>query len=164
MGDHLEQLNHRYEEISAQLSSPETYDNPALVAALNREQRELEGVVTCWRSLTATQEELALAQEMLHDPDGEVRELAREEFPLIKQRLEELEEQLQILLLPKDPDDDKDVIVEIRAGVGGEEAALFAHSLHRMYHSAYGVQFRLNMHCFAVIGKTDQAKLSLSFF
>ena len=133
MRDRLEQLNHRYEEISAQLSAPETYADPTLVAALNREQRELEGVVTCWRNVTAVQEELALAEEMLRDPDGDVRELAREEYPQIKRRLGEAQEQLQLLLLPKDPDDDKDVIVEIRAGVGGEEAALFAHSLHRMY-------------------------------
>ena len=133
MQQRLEQLNHRYEEISAQLSAPDTYGNPDLVARLNREQRELEGVVQCYRTLCRVREELAELDRLLRDPDPEVRELAREEYPGLKARQEELEEQLRLLLLPKDPDDDKDAIVEIRAGVGGEEAALFAHSLHRMY-------------------------------
>ena len=133
MTDRLEQLNHRYEELSAQLSAPETYDDPELVARLNREQRELEPVVECYRALQSARQDLHDAEELLHDADPEVRELAKEEYPALKERLEHLEEQMQMLLLPKDPDDDKDVIVEIRAGVGGEEAALFAHSLHRMY-------------------------------
>ena len=133
MQNRLEQLNHRYEEISAQLSAPETYNDPELVARLNREQRELEQVVVCFREITAVREQLKDAEELLRDPDPEVRELAREEFTELKERVARLEEELQLLLMPKDPDDDKDVIVEIRAGVGGEEAALFAHSLHRMY-------------------------------
>ena len=133
MTERLEQLNHRYEELAAQLSAPETYGDPDLVARLNREQRELEPVVTCWRSLTQSQAELEEAQELLHDPDPEVRELAREEFSRLKTQVEQLREQLEVLLLPRDPSDDKDVIMEIRAGVGGEEAALFAHSLCRMY-------------------------------
>lgn len=133
MTERLEQLNHRYEELSAQLSAPETYADPDLVARLNREQRELEPVVTCWRGLTQAQAELAEAQELLHDPDPEVRELAREEFSRLKARVEQMQEQLSLLLLPRDPSDEKDVVMEIRAGVGGEEAALFAHSLCRMY-------------------------------
>ena len=133
MQERLEQLNHRYEEISAQLSAPDTYDNPELVARLNREQRELEAVVQCFRSLGQVREDLTQLEQLLRDQDPEVRELAREEYPALKAKQTELEEQLQLLLLPKDPDDDKDAIVEIRAGVGGEEAALFAHSLHRMY-------------------------------
>lgn len=133
MTERLEQLNHRYEELSAQLSAPETYADPDLVARLNREQRELEPVVTCWRGLNQAQAELAEAQELLHDPDPEVRELAREEFSRLKAQVEQMQEQLSLLLLPRDPSDEKDVVMEIRAGVGGEEAALFAHSLCRMY-------------------------------
>ena len=133
MTERLEQLNHRYEELSAQLSAPETYDDPELVARLNREQRELEPVVECCRAIETARRELRDAEELLRDADPEVRALAKEEYPALKGRLEELEERLQMLLLPKNPDDNKDVIVEIRAGVGGEEAALFAHSLCRMY-------------------------------
>ena len=133
MTERLEQLNHRYEELSAQLSAPETYADPALAAKLNREQRELEPVVQAWRALTAAQQELSDAEALLHDADEDVRELAREEFPALKSAVEQKREQLQLLLLPRDPADEKDVIVEVRAGVGGEEAALFAHSLCRMY-------------------------------
>ena len=114
MTERLEQLNHRYEELAAQLSAPETYGDPDLVARLNREQRELEPVVTCWRNLTRSQVELEEAQELLHDPDQEVRELAREEFSRLKNQVERLREQLEVLLLPRDPSDDKDVIMEIR--------------------------------------------------
>ena len=131
MTERLEQLNHRYEELSAQLSAPETYNDPALAARLNREQRELEPVVQAWRDLAASERELADA--LLHDEDEALRILAREEFPALKAAVERKREALQILLLPRDPADEKDVIIEVRAGVGGEEAALFAHSLCRMY-------------------------------
>ena len=133
MTERLEQLNHRYEELSAQLSAPETYNDPALAARLNREQRELEPVVQAWRDLAASERELADAEALLHDEDEALRLLAREEFPALKAAVERKREALQILLLPRDPADEKDVIIEVRAGVGGEEAALFAHSLCRMY-------------------------------
>lgn len=133
MTEQLEQLNHRYEELSAQLSAPETYNDPALAARLNREQRELEPVVQAWRDLAASERELADAETLLHDEDEALRILAREEFPALKAAVERKREALQILLLPRDPADEKDVIIEVRAGVGGEEAALFAHSLCRMY-------------------------------
>ena len=133
MTERLEQLNHRYEELSAQLSAPETYNDPALAARLNREQRELEPVVQAWRDLAASERELADAEALLHDEDEALRILAREEFPALKAAVERKREVLQILLLPRDPADEKDVIIEVRAGVGGEEAALFAHSLCRMY-------------------------------
>ena len=97
----------------------------------NREQRELEPLVTAYRALCRAKEDLAAAEEMLSDP--ELKELGQEEFYGAKASIEELEQRLKILLLPRDPNDRKNVIVEIRAGVGGEEAALFAHSLHRMY-------------------------------
>ncbi|MDD7222579.1 MAG: peptide chain release factor 1 [Eubacteriales bacterium] len=133
MTERLEQLNHRYEELSAQLSAPETYNDPALAARLNREQRELEPVVQAWRDLAASERELADAEALLHDEDEALRILAREEFPALKAAVERKREALQILLLPRDPADEKNVIIEVRAGVGGEEAALFAHSLCRMY-------------------------------
>ena len=133
MTERLEQLNHRYEELSAQLSAPETYNDPALAARLNREQRELEPVVQAWRDLAASERELADAEALLRDEDEALRILAREEFPALKAAVERKRETLQILLLPRDPADEKDVIIEVRAGVGGEEAALFAHSLCRMY-------------------------------
>ncbi|MDY2617230.1 MAG: peptide chain release factor 1 [Oscillospiraceae bacterium] len=133
MTERLEQLNHRYEELSAQLSAPETYNDPALAARLNREQRELEPVVQAWRDLAASERELADAEALLHDEDEALRILAREEFPALKAAVERKRETLQILLLPRDPADEKNVIIEVRAGVGGEEAALFAHSLCRMY-------------------------------
>ena len=133
MTERLEQLEHRYEELSAQLSAPETYADADLVARLNREQRELEPVVGQYRALRQAQQELSEAEALLHDPDGDVRAMARDELPGLKARVEELSEQLTLLLQPGDPDDDKNAIVEVRGGAGGEEAALFAASLCRMY-------------------------------
>ncbi|MBM6937003.1 peptide chain release factor 1 [Pseudoflavonifractor phocaeensis] len=131
MMDKLRGLEHRYEVLEAQLSAPETYGDPALVARLNREQRELEPVVGAWRALEGRRRDLAEAEALMGDPD--MKDLAREEFAQAKEDVERLELELKLLLLPRDPNDGKNVIVEIRAGVGGEEAALFAHSLHRMY-------------------------------
>ena len=131
MMDKLRALDLRYQALEAQLSAPETYDDPALVTRLNREQRELEPVVSAYRALEGRRRDLAEAEALMGDPD--MKELAREEFNQAREDVARLEEQLKILLLPKDPNDGKNVIVEIRAGVGGEEAALFAHSLHRMY-------------------------------
>ena len=131
MMDKLRGLEQRYEVLEAQLSAPETYGDPALVARLNREQRDLEPVVGAWRALEGRRRDLAEAEALMGDPD--MKDLAREEFAQAKEDVERLELELKLLLLPRDPNDGKNVIVEIRAGVGGEEAALFAHSLHRMY-------------------------------
>ncbi len=133
MIEKLRQLDLRYSALQAKLSAPETYDDPALVSRLNREIAELEEVVTAYRAYRQASEDVAAAQEMLSEEDAELRELAREELQAGKERVEQLEQELKLLLLPKDPNDGKSVIVEIRAGVGGEEAALFAHSLYRMY-------------------------------
>ena len=127
----LKDLELRFANIEAQLSAGETYNDPALVARLNREQRELEPVVGAWRAYTRRQQDLKDAEELLGDPD--MRELAQEEYRQARADIARLEDEIRILLLPRDPNDGKDVIVEIRAGVGGEEAALFAHSLFRMY-------------------------------
>lgn len=131
MQDKLRGIEQRCAELEARLSAPETYNDPALVAKLNREQKELAPLVEAWRSYERRRQDLADAQSLMGDPD--MKELAQEEFQTAKADLERLEEELKLLLLPSDPNDGKNVIVEIRAGVGGEEAALFAHSLFRMY-------------------------------
>lgn len=130
----LEKLNAveaKYSQIEARLGASETYDDPVLVAKLNKEQSELQELVETFRVYRKTMERKEEAELLLDDP--EMKELAQEEYLRTKEELVQLERQLQILLIPKDPNDNKNVIVEIRAGVGGEEAALFAHSLYRMY-------------------------------
>ena len=117
--------------MEARLAANETYSDPELVSRLNREQRELEPLVTAYRGLCRAQSDLAEAEELLSDP--EMRELAQQELAQAREDIERLEREIKILLLPKDPNDGKNVIMEIRAGVGGEESALFAHSLTRMY-------------------------------
>ncbi len=131
MTDQLRGIELKYSEIEARLAANETYSDPDLVSRLNREQRELEPLVTAYRALCKAKENLAGAEELLGDP--EMKELAQEEFLEAKETVERLEQEIKILLLPKDPNDSKNVIVEIRAGVGGEESALFANSLTRMY-------------------------------
>ena len=131
MLDKLAAVEARYSQIEARLAAPETYDDPAQVARLNKEQNELSPVVETYRAYLRAREREQEAGALLSDP--ELRELAQEEQQQARQELERLERELQLLLLPRDPNDGKNVIVEIRAGVGGEEAALFAHSLHRMY-------------------------------
>ena len=131
MLDKLAAIEAKYSQIEARLAAPETYDDPELVAKLNKEQTELQPLVETFRTYQQVKEARDQAQQLLSDP--EMRELAQEEYHQAGQELERLERELQILLLPKDPNDRKNVILEIRAGVGGEEAALFAHSLYRMY-------------------------------
>ena len=131
MMEKLRSLDLHYADVEARLGAPETYDDPALVAKLNKEQRELEPVVTAYRAWQRRRQDLADAEALMSDPD--MKELAQEEFHQAREDMARLEEEIKVLLLPRDPNDDKNVIVEIRAGVGGEEAALFAHSLFRMY-------------------------------
>ena len=131
MLDKLTAIEAKYSQIEARLNAPETYDDPELVTTLNREQNELQTLVETYRTYLAVKQQREEAEEHLSDP--EMKALAQEEVLQAKADMERLENELQILLLPKDPNDGKNVIVEIRAGVGGEEAALFAHSLHRMY-------------------------------
>ncbi len=131
MTDNLKNIELRYAELEARLSANETYADPELVSRLNREQKELEPLVTAWRALRRAQSDLAEAEELLSDP--EMKELAQAELAQAKEDIERLEREIKVLLLPRDPNDGKNVIMEIRAGVGGEESALFAHSLTRMY-------------------------------
>lgn len=127
----LAHIEAKYSQIEARLNTPETYDDPALVTKLNQEQNELQPLVETYRTYLSACAQKEEAEMLLSDP--EMKTLAQEELLSAKADMERLEKELQILLLPKDPNDGKNVIVEIRAGVGGEEAALFAHSLHRMY-------------------------------
>ncbi len=131
MLDKLNAVELKYSQIQAQLAAPETYNDPALAAKLNREQNQLQPVVDTYRAYRAAEQAKQDAIALLNDP--EMKELAQEELKQAKDDLERLEQELRLLLLPRDPNDEKNVIVEIRAGVGGEEAALFAQSLYRMY-------------------------------
>ncbi len=127
----------RYEELCARSEQPDFYSDPKKAAAYLREQNDLAPIVEAYRAYLAAQKDMADAQELMRDP--EMKELCQQTFQEAKQQAQALYEKLQILLLPKDPNDDKSVIVEIRGGVGGEESALFAHSLFRMY-SMYAAQ------------------------
>lgn len=131
MFDQLDAVIHRFEELEARLSAPGLYDDPAVAAALLKERGDLELIVVAARAYHAAEQQKAEAEEMLGDPD--LKELAQDELRQAKDDLERLEGELKILLLPRDPNDDKNIIVEIRGGAGGEESALFAHSLYRMY-------------------------------
>ena len=131
MTENLKNIELRYQELEARLAANETYSDPDLVSKLNREQKELEPLVTAYRALCRAQSNLADAEELLSDP--EMKELAQQELAQAKEDIERLEREIKVLLLPRDPNDGKNVIMEIRAGVGGEESALFAHSLTRMY-------------------------------
>ena len=131
MLEKLAAIEAKFSQIEARLAAPETYQDPAQVARLNKEQTNLRPLVETFRRYQATLEQRDQAEELLHDP--EMKELAQAEYQQALDELPELERELRLLLLPRDPNDGKNVIVEVRAGVGGEEAALFAHSLYRMY-------------------------------
>lgn len=131
MLDKLDAVANRYEELCAKSEQPDFYADPKLAAALLREKTELEPIVETFHAYRQAQQDMLEAQELMGDP--EMKELCQQTIVQAKQTCEELYEKLQILLLPKDPNDEKSVIVEIRGGVGGEESALFAHSLFRMY-------------------------------
>lgn len=121
----------RYEELCFQAQRPDFYADPKKAARLLKEKNELEPVVDAYIAFQKAQQAISEAEALLSDP--EMKELAQEELHQAKAAKEQLYEQLQLLLLPKDPNDEKSVIVEIRGGVGGEESALFANSLFRMY-------------------------------
>ncbi len=127
-------LEEKYTELETQLADPDLYNDPAAAAKLLKEQKDLTPIIEAYRNYRRVEEDMNAAREMLDGKlDPEMREFAQEEFSTAKEELANIEQQLKILLLPTDPNDDKNVIVEIRGGAGGEEAALFAHSLHRMY-------------------------------
>ena len=137
MLDKLAAVANRYEEICARCEQPDFYADPKKAAQTLRERNELEPIMEAYHAYRQAQRDMEDAQALMSDP--EMKELCQQTFLEAKQAKEDLYKQLQLLLLPKDPNDDKSVIMEIRGGVGGEESALFAHSLFRMY-SMYAAQ------------------------
>ncbi len=137
MLDKLQAVQNRFEEICARSEQPDFYQDPKKAAAILREKNDLEPIVEACSAYKSALQEMQDAQELMSDP--EMKAFCQEAYQSAKTASEELYEKLQVLLLPKDPNDEKNVIVEIRGGVGGEESALFAHSLFRMY-SMYAAQ------------------------
>ncbi len=134
MFDKLEGILERYEEILQQLNDPNIVNDQANYRKLMKEQSDLEPIVEAYSAYKAANQTIEDSRMILdEESDEEMRELAKEEMNEAKEQIAQLEEQLKILLLPKDENDDKNVIVEIRAGAGGDEAALFAAELYRMY-------------------------------
>ena len=131
MEDRLNQIAERLRQVERELADPAVYSDQQRLKNLSREQKELTPVVETFTALQQTEQAIAEAREMLSDP--ELRELAQEELTRTKQQRERLAEELKRLLLPRDPNDEKSVVLEIRGGVGGEEGALFAADLLRMY-------------------------------
>ena len=131
MFEKLNALSQRMDELEARLAEPGLYDDPGRAAKLLKERNELEPIVQAFRAYRGAQRAQDEALEMLSDP--EMKELAQEELQQAKADLARLEEELKVLLLPKDPNDEKNIFVEIRGGAGGEESALFAADLYRMY-------------------------------
>ncbi len=131
MLDKLQKIAERLAEVERQLADPAVYSDRQAMTKLSREQKELTPVVEAYRAYSRAEADIAAATDMLSDP--ELRELGQEELTAAKAERERLEDQLKRLLLPKDPNDDKSVVLEIRAGIGGEEGALFAADLLRMY-------------------------------
>ena len=135
MLDKLAFLEDKYEDLGNQLSDPEVINQQDLWQKLVKEHAELEEIVNCYREYTATRKALAETREILYDKsmEEELREMAKMEIDELAEKETALEEKLHLLMLPKDPNDDRNVIVEIRAGTGGDEAGLFAADLFRMY-------------------------------
>lgn len=134
MFDRLEDIVRRFEEILEELNNPSVVENQERFRKLMKEQTDLTPIVEAYKSYQTARQDVEDSLAILEEEnDEEMRQLAKEELSDAKNRIEELEQQMRILLLPKDPNDDKNVIVEIRAGAGGDEAALFAAELYRMY-------------------------------
>ena len=131
MLDKLKAVENRYEELCARSEQPDFYADPKKAAALLREKNDLQPIIEAFQAYNTALRDMEDAQELMSDPD--MKELCQQTYQEAKEASEDLYRQLQLLLLPKDPNDEKSVIMEIRGGVGGEESALFAHSLFRMY-------------------------------
>ncbi len=132
MLEKLKLVEEKYIELCARSEQPDFYADPKRAAAFRKEQKELEPVVHAYRAYLQARQDMNDATEMMA-ADPEMKAFCQEEYAAAKRRSEELEQELKLLLLPRDPNDDKSVLMEIRGGVGGEESALFAHSLFRMY-------------------------------
>ena len=134
MFDRLEDTVNRYEDITAELGNPDVVNDQNRFRKLMKEQSSLAPLIATYTEYKNCKQTIEDSLQLLdEESDEELKELAKEELNEAKKRVEELENEIKILLLPKDPNDDKDIIVEIRAGAGGDEAALFAAELFRMY-------------------------------
>ncbi len=129
----LEHLSQRFEEITALLAEPETQNDQDRFRSLSREYAQLNPLVTTFRDYLATLDTIAFAETLMEDEDREVRAMAKDELETAKRHETEFEQALQVLLLPRDPNDERNIFLEVRAGTGGAEAALFAGNLYRMY-------------------------------
>ena len=154
MFDKLEDLLIRLEEILSELQEPDVASDPNRFRKLMKEQSELTPIVEAYKEYKACKQNIEESLELLNEEsDEDMRELAKEELNESKARVEELEHELKILLLPKDPNDDKNVVVEIRAGAGGDEAALFAAEIYRMYlHYAESKRWKVELVEYEEIG------------
>ena len=130
----LDHLSQRFDEIAALLSEPEVQTDQNRFRSLSQEYAQINPIVDCFKQYQLTLEEIDSTQALLEDEDMDVRVLAKEEIEACQSKSKSLEHQLQVLLIPKDPDDERNTFLEIRAGTGGAEAALFAGDLSRMYH------------------------------
>ena len=133
MIDRLAELETRFEDVSRQMATPDVASNPSQLAELGRELARLEPIVTALREYRNVRDELEGARAMADDPDAEMRAMAHDEVTRLEGRETALEAELRLALVARDPNDERNVIVEIRAGAGGEEASLFAADLYRMY-------------------------------
>jgi peptide chain release factor 1 len=133
MFERLEEIEGRFSQLEALLADPAVVADRKVYQAHAKEHRSLEPVVMSYRRYKALQEEIRGNKALMEDPDPEMRQMAREEAERLQSEMEALEKELLVLLLPKDPNDEKNIIVEIRAGTGGDEAALFVADLFRMY-------------------------------
>ena len=133
MLDKLQNLDDKYEELGRMLADPEVLANPEELRKTAKARADLEDVVMAWREYRKADEELADAKVMLADDlDDDMAQMVKEEIKTLSAQVESLEHEINILLLPKDPNDARNVIVEVRAGTGGDEAALFAADLYKM--------------------------------
>lgn len=134
MFDRLQAVEDRYEQLNELLSDPEVISDPNKLRKYSKEQSDMQETVDTYRQYKNVKEDLEVAREMLEETDDrETREMVKHEVQSLETELEELEQKLKLLLVPKDPNDEKNVIMEIRGAAGGEEAALFAGDLYRMY-------------------------------
>ena len=140
MLDKIEAIKERFYYLEERLSDPEVVTDPKNYAKINKEYKSLEEIVRKGDKYSVVLENITNAQEMLKDPDPEMQEMASMELESLKENKETLEEEIKILLIPKDPEDSKDVVFEIRSGAGGDEASIFAGDLYKMYSKYFETQ------------------------
>ncbi|MCB0741960.1 MAG: PCRF domain-containing protein, partial [Chitinophagaceae bacterium] len=133
MLDRLEAIKAKFEQLGVALTNPEIVSNNKKYAAISKEYRGLEKIVLAYHDYKKILDDLSFYTEVQQGDDEEMKEMARQEIPALEEKKEKAEEQIRQLLIPKDPQDEKNAIIEIRAGTGGDEASLFAGDLLRMY-------------------------------